>query len=29
MTQFLTIEQVIELHDTFVEDHGGLVGIRD
>lgn len=29
MTKFLTVGQIIELHDTFVEDHGGLVGIRD
>ena len=29
MTKFLTIEQVIEIHDTFLEDYGGLAGIRD
>lgn len=29
MTEFLTVEQVIEIHDTFLEDHGGLPGIRD
>ena len=25
----MTVEQVIELHDTFLEDHGGLPGLRD
>jgi len=29
MTKFFTIEQVIEIHDAFLEDHGGLPGIRD
>lgn len=29
MTKFFTVEQVIELHDVFLEDHGGLPGIRD
>lgn len=29
MTKFFTVEQVIELHDAFLEDHGGLPGIRD
>lgn len=29
MTKFLTLEQVIEIHDVFLEDHGGLPGIRD
>lgn len=29
MTKFLTVEQIIEIHDTFLEDHGGLAGIRD
>ena len=29
MIKFLTLEQVIELHDAFLEDHGGLPGIRD
>lgn len=29
MTKFLTVEQVIEIHDAFLEDHGGLPGIRD
>src|SRR5437868_3216915 len=29
MIKFFTIEQVIELHDVFLEDHGGLAGIRD
>jgi death-on-curing protein len=29
MTKFFTVEQVIELHDAFLDDHGGLPGIRD
>lgn len=29
MIKFLTVEQVIEIHDAFLEDHGGLPGIRD
>jgi len=29
MTRFFTVEQVIEIHDAFLEDHGGLSGIRD
>jgi death on curing protein len=29
MIKFLTFEQVIEIHDAFLEDHGGLSGIRD
>jgi death on curing protein len=29
MTKFLTVEQVIEIHDAFLEDHGGLPGFRD
>jgi death-on-curing protein len=29
MTKFFTVEQVIEIHDAFLEDHGGLSGIRD
>lgn len=29
MTKFFTVEQVIEIHDTFLKDHGGLPGIRD
>lgn len=29
MTKFLTVEQVIELHDAFLADHGGLPGTRD
>jgi death on curing protein len=29
MTKFLTVPQVIELHDAFLEDWGGLPGIRD
>ena len=28
MTKFFTVEQVIEIHDAFLEDHGGLPGIR-
>lgn len=27
MTKFLTVEQVMEIHDAFLEDHGGLSGI--
>ena len=29
MTKFFTLEQIIEIHDAFLEDHGGLRGIRD
>ncbi len=29
MIKFFTVEQVIEIHDAFLEDHGGLPGIRD
>jgi len=29
MTKFFTVEQIIEIHDAFLEDHGGLPGIRD
>lgn len=29
MSKFLSVEQVIEIHDVFLEDHGGLPGIRD
>lgn len=29
MTKFFTPEQVIEIHDAFLEDHGGLPGLRD
>src|ERR1700730_1022457 len=29
MTIFFTVEQVIEIHDAFLEDYGGLPGIRD
>ena len=29
MTKFFTVEQVIEIHDAFLEDHGGLAGIQD
>lgn len=29
MIKFFTVEQVIEIHDAFLEDHGGLQGIRD
>jgi len=28
MIYFLSLEQVIELHDALVEEHGGLSGIR-
>jgi len=27
--KFLTIEQLIEIHDTFLKQYGGLAGIRD
>lgn len=29
MIKFFTVEQAIKLHDAFLEDHGGLPGIRD
>lgn len=29
MTKFFTTEQVVEIHDVFLEDYGGLPGIRD
>jgi death-on-curing protein len=29
MTKFLTIEQVIQVHDFFLKEYGGLEGIRD
>lgn len=29
MIKYLTVEQVIEIHDALLEDHGGLAGIRD
>ena len=29
MIKFFTVEQVIEIHDAFLEDHGGLPGIQD
>lgn len=29
MIKFFTVEQIIEIHDAFLEDHGGLPGIRD
>jgi len=28
-TKFLTVDQVLEIHDTFLELYGGLAGIRD
>lgn len=28
MTKFITYHQVIEIHDAFLEDHGGLPGIK-
>lgn len=28
-TNFLTVDQVIEIHDTFLQMYGGLAGIRD
>lgn len=29
MTEYLTIEQVIEIHDEMLKRYGGLAGIRD
>jgi len=29
MIKYLTVDQVIEIHDAFLADHGGLPGIRD
>ena len=29
MTKLLTIDHVIHLHDVFLEEYGGLGGIRD
>lgn len=29
MTKFFTVQQIIEIHDAFLEDHGGLPGLRD
>ncbi len=29
MTKYLTIDQIIEFHETLVEEFGGLHGIRD
>jgi death on curing protein len=29
MTKFFTIDQVIQLHDVFLKEYGGLAGIRD
>jgi len=29
MTDFITVEQAIKVHDRLVEQHGGLPGIRD
>lgn len=29
MTKFFTVEQVVEIHDALLEDHGGLSGFRD
>jgi|GEM_PF-5391096 len=29
MTKFFTLGQIVEIHDVFLEDHGGLPGIRD
>lgn len=28
-TRFLTIDQVIEIHDTLLEEYEGMPGIRD
>lgn len=27
--KFLTVDEVIEIHDALLQDHGGLPGIRD
>ncbi len=29
MIKFLTIEQILKMHDAFIEKFGGLQGIRD
>jgi death-on-curing protein len=29
MTKYLTFSQIVELHDTFLKEYGGLEGIRD
>lgn len=29
MIQFLSVEEVIEMHDAFLQEFGGLAGIRD
>lgn len=29
MTKFLTLEQILRLHDSVIEEFGGLKGIRD
>lgn len=29
MTEFLTVDQIIEIHDEMLCRHGGLTGIRD
>ena len=29
MIKYLTVEQVLEMHDAFIEKFGGLHGIRD
>lgn len=29
MIKYLTIEEVLEMHDAFIEEFGGLAGIRD
>lgn len=29
MIKFLSVERIIQIHDAFLEDHGGLSGIRD
>lgn len=29
MIQYLTLEEVLEMHDVFIEKFGGLKGIRD
>lgn len=29
MIKYITLEQILEMHDAFIEKFGGLKGIRD
>jgi death on curing protein len=29
MIKYITLEQILEMHDAFIYEHGGLKGIRD